>query len=97
MKRFVLTVLMAFPFVGFSQYTEVINSNRPGRAVSAYALGSNVIQAEGGLSYEKRDHSLLKTDSNLFGVDLAIRYGLLFETLEIKYEGEFQNRNITYN
>ena len=39
-----------------AQYTDVINSNRPGRAVSAYAVGKGVAQAEVGLFYEQQDN-----------------------------------------
>src|SRR5690606_11644930 len=53
-------------------------------------------QAEGGFSYEKRDHSKMLTESNIFGVDLSLRYGLLFETLEITYDGVFDSQNTTY-
>lgn len=80
----------------FAQYTDVINSNRPGFSVSAYAVGKDVIQAELGLAYEQQDHTDLNTNSNIFGVDLALRYGLLLEQLEIIYEGTFQNQNITF-
>lgn len=84
------------PISAISQYTEVINSNRPGVSVSAYALGSNVVQAEFGLYYEQQDHSTLMTDSNIFGADLSLRYGLLLETLEINYEGSYLKQDITY-
>lgn len=85
------------PLLASSQYTDVINSNRPGLSVSAYAVGKNVIQLETGLRYEQSDHSLLNTQSNLFGADLSLRYGLLFESLEINYEGTFQNKKTTFN
>ena len=42
-----------------AQYTEVINSNRPGESVGAFAVGTGVIQLESGFFYEQRDHSLL--------------------------------------
>ncbi|MBT8211407.1 MAG: transporter [Eudoraea sp.] len=80
-----------------AQYTDVINSNRPGFSVSAYAVGKNVVQAELGLAYEQQDHSDLNTQSNIFGADLALRYGLLLERLELIWEGTFQNQNITFN
>lgn len=83
-------------FFGYSQYTDVINSNRPGLSVSAYAVGKNVFQTEFGLSYEQQDHSLLATESKLIGVDFSLRYGLLFEELELNWEGTFQNQNITF-
>lgn len=88
--------LLMVPIFGFSQYTDVINSNRPGLSVSAYAVGTNVLQAEVGIGYEQRDHSKLNTESNILGMDLSLRYGLFFETLEINYEGTFDHQNKTY-
>ncbi|NHF59197.1 transporter [Flavobacteriaceae bacterium TP-CH-4] len=96
MKKVIRLFLVVLPFIGFAQYTDVINSNRPGLSVSAYAVGKNVIQLEAGVLFEQRDHSLLNTQSNIFGGDISLRYGLLFEQLEINWEGTFQNQNITY-
>ncbi len=84
------------PCLALGQYTDVINSNRPGRAASAYAVGKNVVQAEVGLVYEQQDDANLNSDSNIFGADFAIRYGFLFEQLEIIYEGSFINQNLTF-
>lgn len=92
-----LLLLFLVPLIGFSQYTDVINSNRPGQSVSAYAVGKNVVQAEWGLLYEQRDHSDLNTVSNIIGSDLSLRYGLLLENLEINYEGTFISQDITFN
>ena len=83
--------------VSHAQYTDVINSNRPGFSVSAYAVGKDVIQAELGLAYEQQDHADLNTTSNIFATDLSLRYGLLLEQLEVIYEGTFQNQNITFD
>ena len=90
-------ILLMTGLCGYGQYTEVINSNRPGQSVSAYAVGTNVAQLESGLSYEQRNRDDLDTESGIFGVDLALRYGLFFENLELHYEGTFLNQNITYN
>lgn len=98
-KRVPSRFLIAFfilPFMAWAQYTDVINSNRPGKSVSAYAVGRNVVQLEMGLFYEQQDHSLLNTQSDMWGTDISLRYGLLFETLEINYEGSFQNQHIFY-
>lgn len=95
-RQFLLLVVLVLPLFGLAQYTDVINSNRPGRAVSAYAVGKNVVQIEGGLVYEQQDHSLLNTESSIFGLDYAVRYGLLFEELELNWEGTFQNQHITF-
>lgn len=98
-KRLMKTLIFGIftiPWAAFSQYTDVINSNRPGQSVSAYAIGTNVLQAEFGVGYEQQDHSKLATESNIFGADLSLRYGLFFETLELNYEGTFHNQNKTY-
>ncbi|MDT7827067.1 transporter [Pricia sp. S334] len=95
MKNLFYLVAFALPLTGLAQYTDVINSNRPGLSVSAYAVGTNVIQMEAGLFYEQSDHELLNTESDIWGTDISLRYGLLFEQLELNYEGSYQNQNIS--
>ena len=82
-----LFLFVLLPTFLSAQYTDVINSNRPGRAASAYSVGKNVIQAEIGMLYEQQDNADLNSDSNIFGADYAFRYGLLFEELEVIAEG----------
>lgn len=96
LKKLLFPFVFILPLLGLSQYTDVINSNRPGLSVSAYAVGKNVIQLETGLQFEQSDHSLLNSQSNLWGADLSLRYGLLFEALELNYEGTYQNQNTTF-
>lgn len=96
LNRVFIYLLLAMPFFGVGQYTDVINSNRPGRAVSAYAVGKNVVQLEGGVVFEQQDHALLNTQSGIWGLDYSLRYGLLFEQLEINWEGTFQNQHIDF-
>ena len=91
-----LILACALPGLLVAQYTDVINSNRPGLSVSAYAVGTGVIQAELGLGFEQRDHLELDNESNMFTSELGLRYGLLFEPLELIYEGRFVNQNIDY-
>lgn len=90
-------LLACIPFISKAQYTDVINSNRPGIAVSAYAVGTGVVQGEAGFLYEKRDHSLLNTNGNRIGGEVALRYGFLFEQLELIYEGTYVKEAITYD
>jgi hypothetical protein len=96
MKKLFLYFFFLVSPIGYAQYTDVINSNRPGLSVSAYAVGKNVLQLEMGLGYEQRDHALLNTQSNIMGSDISLRYGLLFEQLEINWEGTFQNESRKY-
>ncbi|KJD32748.1 hypothetical protein PW52_15430 [Tamlana sedimentorum] len=78
-------------FASYSQYTDVINSNRPGVSRSAFSVGTNVAQLEVGPYFvnEKRTPSPAYEVSGL-GVDFAARYGLLWEQLELNIEGTFQ-------
>ncbi|WP_222984058.1 transporter [Flagellimonas meishanensis] len=95
--RKTLFAFVMVPMALSAQYTDVINSNRPGRAVSAYAVGKNVVQAEVGLFYEQQDDADLNFDSNIFGTDIALRYGLFFEQLELVYEGSFITQSIDFS
>ncbi|WP_297702551.1 transporter [uncultured Eudoraea sp.] len=96
-KNAIFLLALLTPLLGICQYTDVINSNRPGLSVSAYAVGKGVPQLELGFSYEKRDHADLNYDSNIYGLDFSVRYGLLLENLELNWEGTYQNQIITYN
>ncbi|WP_179344825.1 transporter [Winogradskyella ursingii] len=80
----------------FAQYTEVINSNRPGVSESAFAVGTNVLQFEIGGFTVKEEHSLRNYEVSGFGIDFAARYGLLFEELEIQMDGVYQNDTQTF-
>lgn len=76
----------------YSQYTDVINSNRPGVSRSAFSVGTKVAQFEVGpyiLKEERTPPTSYKISG--FGVDFAARYGLLFEELELNIEGTYQN------
>jgi len=81
----------------YSQYTEVINSNRPGVSRSAFSVGTNVLQFEMGPYLVKEKHTPLNYEVSGFGIDFAARYGLLFEELEINIEGTYQNDTYTDN
>jgi len=94
---FILVLAIVFSIPAFGQYTEVINSNRPGVSRSAFSVGTNVIQLEAGPFILKEEHTPLQYEVSGFGVDFAARYGLLFEQLEINIEGTYQNDTFTDN
>lgn len=82
---------------GFSQYTEVINSNRPGVSRSAFSVGTNVLQFEAGPYFIKEKRTPVQAyEVSGFGVDFAARYGLLLEELELSVEGTYQNDTKTF-
>ncbi len=99
--NFKLPFLFLLSFISFSnvsaQYTEMINTNRPGGSQGAFSVGTNVLQIESGFNYGKEKHDLLKTETTGWGIDYAIRYGFWKERLEFSLMGEFQSNTITYN
>lgn len=96
-KTSLTIILILVTQMGFAQYTEVINSNRPGVSRSAFSVGTNVAQLEVGPYIVKEEHTPLKYEVSGFGVDFSARYGLLFEELEINIEGIYQNDTRTDN
>jgi hypothetical protein len=96
-KPYLLIACLTVTFSGFSQYTEVINSNRPGVSTSAFSLGTNVAQLELGPYIIKEKHTPLRYEVSGFGVDFAARYGFLLEELELNLEGIYQNDTFTDN
>ena len=80
-----------------SQYTETINSNRPGNSQGAFAVGRNVLQLELGLGLGQENHDLLNTEASAFSLDYAVRYGLFMERLEINAIGAYQRNEVTFD
>ncbi len=80
-----------------SQYTEVINSNRPGVSQSAFSVGTNVAQFEVGPYLIKEDRTPSTSyEISGFGVDFSARYGFLKEAFEINIAGTYQNDTKTH-
>jgi hypothetical protein len=96
-KSTLVIIASLFTTLAFSQYTDVINSNRPGTSKSAFSVGTNVAQFEVGpyILKEKRT-PVTAYEVSGFGIDFMARYGLLFEELELNIEGIYQNDTKTY-
>ncbi|GAA6770681.1 transporter [Flavobacterium sp. CGRL2] len=92
-KNLLAPVLFFIPQLFFAQYTDVINSNRPGETMSAYGVGKSVIQAELGVYGIKEKHDLLNYDASGFGTDFSLRYGAFFEQLEFVLDVQYQMEN----
>jgi len=78
-----------------AQFTDQINTNRPGESMGAFSVGKNVYQAEGGLYYVKENHNLYGYDAKGFGAKLSFRGGLFFEQLELIVDAQFQMDKFT--
>lgn len=97
--RIYATLFLLFFFGNFTvnaQYTETINSNRPGNSQGAFAVGPMVLQLEAGGSFGNDEHTLLETNTDLWGIDYAVRFGFLFEELEINLMGSYLDQTTNF-
>ena len=82
-------------FYSSAQYTDQINSNRPGASIGAFAVGKNVVQAEAGAEFRNYNHAGYNNSTFRGGSGfLGLRWGFLSETLELTYEGQYLYGNL---
>ena len=96
-KTYVLTViinLLVFNNI-YSQYTESINTYRPGTSQGAFSVGKNVVQAEAGLGYSRETHSIFDNKTLGFEFQYMFRAGLIKEQLEFSIQGSYLYENVT--
>ncbi len=74
MKRVlsIIIVLIGFQHLN-AQYTEIINSKRPGFSESPYGVGTHVYQFEAGLFYKNNNNESILAYPNTFGGELFFR------------------------
>jgi len=89
-KTLIIVAFFMFPLMQYGQYTDQINSNRPGETMSAFAVGKSVIQVESGIYGIKENHSIQNYDANGFGIDMTLRWGLFIEQLELIADLQYQ-------
>ena len=107
MRKFCLLLFSILCFkIGTAQYTEVINSKRPGFSDSPFSVGKGVYQAEAGffyknignyLYYDQTTKETINYNSVAYGTDFMFRTGQFFERLEINLNLSLvdENRNYT--
>lgn len=66
-----------------SQYTDIINSKRPGFSESPYGVGTDVLQIESGLFYRSSDNEAFLANPSSIGGELFFRYGKFIKKLEV--------------
>ena len=82
-KYTVFVIAFFFNIICNAQYTDVINSNRPGESMSAFSVGKTIFQTEFGVSRFKEDHKTLNYKAIGYDFDLALRYGLFASQFKI--------------
>jgi hypothetical protein len=73
-----------------AQYTDEINTNRPGQSQSAFAVGETVFQIETGINGTMEKHDVLNYEAYGANIDLGIRYGVFMEELELMVNLQYQ-------
>ena len=93
---YILTLCLLLNFKGFTQYTETINSNRPGSSQGAFSVGKNVLQFEFGGKIGKLTNKNFKNSTiNESQLNYTIRYGFFKNKLEVIINGLYnQNKSI---
>lgn len=90
MKNVILLIVFLASFQMLTaQYTEIINSKRPGLSESPYGVGTNVYQFETGMFYNSNNDKNLDAYPKTLGGELFFRVGKFKERLEF-------NANVAY-
>jgi hypothetical protein len=89
-KTFLVTGFLIISTSQYAQYTDIINSNRPGKSMSAFSVGKTVIQAEVGLYGIREKHDLSRYEANGFGTEIDVRYGAFFDQFEFTLNTQYQ-------
>ncbi|SDS21500.1 Putative MetA-pathway of phenol degradation [Polaribacter sp. KT25b] len=96
LKLFSLLFLLGFCSI-YGQYTEVINSNKPGFSESPYSVGKGVYQFESNLFLRNNNIEPTFSVPNSFGFDMLFRTSLFFEKLELNTHVSYQKDKIVPN
>lgn len=89
-KSLFLITLLLSTTVNYCQYTDVINSNQPGKSMGAFSVGETVFQAELGFYGYNEKHNLQYYEASGLGSDLTLRYGAFLEQLEFILDLQYQ-------
>lgn len=92
-KSFLMSVFLLSAGFGYAQFTDVINSNRPGESMAAFSVGKTVIQAEAGIYGVNEKNDQVGYNATGFGTDIDVRYGAFFEQLELILNLQYQYDN----
>ena len=84
MKKILSVLIIVICFQQLkAQYTEIINSKRPGLSESPYSIGTNVYQFESGFFYRNSNNKDFGARPESYGGELFFRHGRFSEKLEI--------------
>lgn len=90
LKSLLFLTLLLTNIISKAQYTDQINSNRPGNSMGAFSVGKTVFQIESGVNYINESNSTSDYDVSGLGLDFTGRYGFWKEQFEISLDLQFQ-------
>ncbi|MGJ8743742.1 transporter [Polaribacter sp.] len=94
-KLFLSFFLFGF-LQAFGQYTDVINSNKPGFSESPYSVGTGVYQFESSIFFKNTSIEPTFTIPQSAGFDLLFRTSFLFEKLELNTHLTYQKDKVAF-
>jgi len=96
-KELLFAVIVLCFFSIYGQYTNVINSNKPGFSESPYSVGRGVYQFENNLFFN--DAPINSSENNLtsYGLDFLFRTSFFSEKLEINTQIQYQRDEIPFS
>ncbi|WP_252726841.1 MULTISPECIES: transporter [Polaribacter] len=95
MKTFLFFFLLCFSSI-YSQYTEVINSNKPGFSESPYSVGTGVYQFESNIFFRNTSIEPTFSRPQTLGFDMLFRTSFFLEKLEINAQASYQKDKIAF-
>jgi hypothetical protein len=100
MKNILSKLFFLFFFVGVTsiqaQYTDVINSNKPGFSESPYSVGSGIYQLESNFLFRNTVINPIFSRPQSIGADFLIRSSFFLEKLEFNAQFTYQRDKIAF-
>lgn len=100
MKKWLLKCILLIFLLGFSsiysQYTEVINSNKPGFSESPYSVGTGVYQLESNLFFTNTSIEPTFSVPQSTGLDFLFRTSFFLEKLELNVQASYQRDKVAF-
>lgn len=79
-----------------AQYTDIINSNKPGFSESPYSVGTGVYQFESNFFFKNTSIEPLFSRPQAYGVDLLFRTSFFLEKLELNAQLTYQKDKVAF-
>lgn len=95
-KKILFFFLICSNFLLNAQYTNVINSNRPGFSESPYSVGTGVYQIETGFFYNTSKIVRTFTIPKSFGLNMVLRTSFFSDRLELNTNFTIQKDQVAF-